>query len=510
MNLGNVVRFWSGYNPTGEAVVTADEVVTWSALHERTNRIARGLAALGLERGDRVGILASNCIEYLEAAIAGYKIGTILVPLNIRLTAPELRYIIEHAGCRAVIADADLAAVAAEALDHASIAVDRIGLAPGFGVDFASLRTHPDSDPDAPVDRTDVAYICYTSGTTGSPKGAMLTHGNVLTMAYNRECSEGVTPSSRVYLPFPLSFTGGLVSVWAPTYTAGATLVLDRFVDPLRILQIIESQRITSFAAVPVIFDTMLQHPDFATFDLSSLQVMGAGGAAVPESLIIRLQAAGLPMSQGYGLTEGCGISCWLPAHDARRKVGSCGRPLMHTRVRFVDPDVHDALSDVPAGEVGELIIKGPEVMVGYWNAPEATASTLVDGWLRTGDLARIDSEGYVYIVDRAKDMLISGGLNVYPAEIELVLSALEGVAECAVIGVPDRKWGETPVALVRPLPGAHVTREEVLEHCRGQLADYKLPRYVVVLDEPLPRGMSGKVLKRDLREQYREIGGGA
>jgi fatty-acyl-CoA synthase len=182
----------------------------------------------------------------------------------------------------------------------------------------------------------------------------------------------------------------------------------------------------------------------------------------------------------------------------------------MHTRVRFVDPDVHDALSDVPAGEVGELIIKGPEVMVGYWNAPEATASTLVDGWLRTGDLARMDSEGYVYIVDRAKDMLISGGLNVYPAEIELVLSALEGVAECAVIGVPDRKWGETPVALVRPLPGAHVTREAVLEHCRGQLADYKLPRYVVVLDEPLPRGMSGKVLKRDLREQYREIGGGA
>lgn len=509
MNLGNVVRFWSGYNPSGQAVVTADEVVTWAALHERTNRIANGLLALGLQRGDRIGILASNCIEYLELTIAGYKIGTILVPLNVRLTAPELRYIVEHAGCRAVVADGELAGVAADALDSAAIAVDRIGLAPGFGTEFASLRSNIDADPDAPVARDDVAYICYTSGTTGSPKGAMLTHGGVLTMAYNRECSEGVTPASRVYLPFPLSFTGGLVSVWAPTYTAGATLVLDRMVDPLRILQVIESERITSFAAVPVIFDMMLQHPDFAQYDLSSLQVMGAGGAAVPEALIVRLQAAGLPMSQGYGLTEGCGISCWLPAHDARRKVGSCGRPLMHTRVRFVDPDVHDALVDVATGAVGELIIKGPEVMVGYWNAPEATAATLMDGWLRTGDLARMDDEGYVYIVDRAKDMLISGGLNVYPAEIELVLAALDGVAECAVIGVPDRKWGETPLALVRALPGAAIDRSTVLEHCRSQLADFKLPRHVVVIDEPLPRGMSGKVLKRELREQYREIAGG-
>jgi fatty-acyl-CoA synthase len=181
----------------------------------------------------------------------------------------------------------------------------------------------------------------------------------------------------------------------------------------------------------------------------------------------------------------------------------------MHTRVRFVDPDVHDALVDVATGAVGELIIKGPEVMVGYWNAPEATAATLMDGWLRTGDLARMDDEGYVYIVDRAKDMLISGGLNVYPAEIELVLAALDGVAECAVIGVPDRKWGETPLALVRALPGATIDRSTVLEHCRSQLADFKLPRHVVVIDEPLPRGMSGKVLKRELREQYREIAGG-
>jgi fatty-acyl-CoA synthase len=294
--------------------------------------------------------------------------------------------------------------------------------------------------------------------------------------------------------------------VWAPTYVAGATLVLDAMVDPLRMLQVIERERITSFAAVPVIFDMLAQHPEFTAYDLSSLRVVASGGASVPQSLIIRLQAAGLPMSQGYGLTEGCGINAWLSPRDAVRKLGSCGKPLMHTRMRTVDPEATEALVDVGPEEVGELIISGPEVMVGYWNAPEASAAALVDGWLRTGDLARIDAEGYVYIVDRFKDMLISGGLNVYPAEIEVVLAAIPGVAECAVIGIPDDKWGETPVALVRPLPGATLDRATVLEHCRGRLADYKQPRHVVVREEPLPRGMSGKVLKRELREEYRGL----
>ena len=222
----------------------------------------------------------------------------------------------------------------------------------------------------------------------------------------------------------------------------------------------------------------------------------------MPESLLIGLQAAGLPMSQGYGLTEATGMNTWLRAADATRKLGSCGKPMMHTRVRTVDPDAAE-LVDVPPGAVGELIIKGPDVMLGYWENPEATAAALVDGWLRTGDLARIDDEGYVYIVDRSKDMLISGGLNVYPAEVEAVLTALPGVAECAVIGVPDDRWGETPVALIGPAPGAALDPAEVLAYCREHLADYKLPRYVVLREQPLPRGMSGKVLKRQLRDDY-------
>jgi fatty-acyl-CoA synthase len=318
-------------------------------------------------------------------------------------------------------------------------------------------------------------------------------------MSHNSVLADAVNATCRSYLPFPLSFTGGLVSMWAPAYVGGATLVLDTAVEAVRALETIESQRITHFNAVPVIWETLINHPGFGDYDLSSLRIAGSGGAAVPESLLQGLHDAGIPMSQGYGLTEGAGKNTWLRAEDAARKLGSCGRPLMHTQVRTVD----DALVDVATGEIGELLIKGPEVMLGYWNDADATAKALVDGWLRTGDLARIDDEGYVYIVDRAKDMLISGGLNVYPAEIEAWLVGFPGVAECAVIGVPDEKWGETPAALVGPLPGAKLDPHALLAHCRGNLADYKWPRYIVVRDEPLPRGMSGKVLKRELRDAY-------
>ena len=443
MNLGNVMRFWSYWNPEGTSVIVGDTTVTWAELHERTSRLANGLAGLGIRAGDRVGILSGNCLEYLEVVVAGYKLGTILVPLNVRLTAPELQYIIDHAGCRAAVAEATLAPLAASALDGIDRDVLRISIGDGnaFGTPLDDLRSDDATDPDVDVATDDVAYICYTSGTTGTPKGAMLSHGNVLALGHHRILTDNLVSTFKVYLPFPLSFTGGLVSVWAPAYVGGATLVLDTAVEPERAMQAIERHGITSFSAVPVIWQMILQDPKFGDYDLSSLVICGSGGASVPESLLVGLQAAGLPMSQGYGLTEATGMNTWLRAADAARKLGSCGKPMMHTRVRTVDPD-NVVLVDVAAGVVGEIVIKGPEVMAGYWRNPEATAAALRDGWCHTGDLGLRDADGYFKVVDRAKDMLISGGLNVYPAEIERVLAGVDGVVEVAVVGVPDDALG--------------------------------------------------------------------
>jgi fatty-acyl-CoA synthase len=284
------------------------------------------------------------------------------------------------------------------------------------------------------------------------------------------------------------------------TYWAGARLVLEPGFDPDRAFDLFERERITAFLAVPVIIQTMVDHPRWAGADLASWRVACSGGAPVPESLLRAVQARGIPMLQGYSLTEGSAGVTVLPAHDALRRLGSAGLPVVHCEVRVVDEDDRP----LPAGEVGEIAVRGPMVMQSYWRNPSASAETLRGGWLHTGDLGRLDADGYLYVVDRAKDMLISGGLNVYPAEIERVLAGLPGVVEVAVVGVPHDRWGETP-AVVAYTGGAPLDGGAVMAACEAVLADYKLPRYLVVRDEPLPRNMSGKVLKRDLRAWYAE-----
>ena len=272
----------------------------------------------------------------------------------------------------------------------------------------------------------------------------------------------GLRKDDRVYLPFPLAFTGGIISVYEPTYLSGATLVLDRAMDPRRTLRVIQDERITVFAAVPVVWEMMIQHPDFASYDLSSFRVASSGAAPVPQALLTALQDAGIPMSQGYGLTEGTGMNTWLRPEDTQAKIGSAGLPTI--RAAVCASWTRRAARCRPA-TWASCFIRGPEIIRGYWQDPEATAATIIDG-ARTGDLARVDEQGYVTIVDRAKDMLISGGLNVYPAEVERVISGVEGVAEVAVIGVPDRRWGEVPAALVTPLPG--VTLDPGRGECPG------------------------------------------
>ena len=327
----------------------------------------------------------------------------------------------------------------------------------------------------------------------------MLTHRSWDYASRARALQSQMSGADRVLLPFPLAFTGGL-SVAMTTMWCGATLVLEPAFDASRALDLIEQQRISVFMAVPLIYQQMADLPRFAAADLSSLRIASTGGAAVPPALLQTYLDRDVIVVQTYTLTEATAGGTTLPSHDGLRKLGSAGVPAMHSELRVVREDGEPCA----VGEVGEIAIRGPEVMVGYWNNPEATAAALVDGWLRTGDLGYLDEEGYLFVVDRAKDMLISGGLNVYPAEIEKLLAALPGVTELAVIGVPDREWGETPAVIA--VGDDAVTPASVLDACRGVLADFKMPRYLVVRTEPLPRNMSGKVLKRELRTAYHDL----
>lgn len=509
--LGDFVRFWSRSIPGRTAIIDGEAVISWAELDARTSRLANGLRERGISKGDRIGLIAPNCHEYLEIVIAGFKLGAVTVPLNQRLTSRELAYMVEHSGCGLVFAHPTFADVAARALDglekddvdsSTPHVIKRVGFESGFGEVLKELYSDDLTDVDVAIDSDDVAFICYTSGTTGSPKGAMLTHGNVLATAHYRNIADDLGQGARLYLPAPLAFTGMLVMLWGVTYVGGGLTVLDTVSDARRSLEVIERHRITHFTAVPVIWEGMLRDPDFARYDLSSLRTCITGGSAVSEAFLQAMWTAGIPVRNAYGLTEGASSTTWQSLDDSRRYPESVGRAGIHNRIRVVDP-TSDRMVDRPVGEVGEVAIKGPEVMLGYWDDPPATAGAIVDGWLRTGDLGRLNGDGFLFIVGRSKDMFISGGLNVYPAEIEGVLEQIPGVDECAVIGVNDEKWGETAAAIIHTSGDADLDPTAIRSYCKSHLADYKLPRYVVLRPAPLPRNLSGKILKRHLAEEY-------
>jgi fatty-acyl-CoA synthase len=491
VHLADIGRYWAANRPDEVGLRFEGRDFTWLDLDRRTDELAGGLAALGVGRGDRVGLLMSNRPEWCEIAMASLKLDAIVVPLNVRFTASEVGYVADDADCRVMVSEeafgdaltsiGDRRVVMAEHLDEHRRVGEAPAVVPGGGGAMP-------------------AFICYTSGTTGDPKGAILTHESWNAGSQGWAQAMAIGPTDRVLLPFPLAFTGGL-AVWLFTYWAGGCVVLERGFDATRALELIESERITGIFAVPVIYQSMISHPRWGDTDLSSWRVASSGGAAVPESIIRAVQARGVPMAQGYSLTEASAAGTVLAPRDALRKLGSAGLAVMHGRIMVADDDDRA----VPAGEVGEILVGGPQIMVGYWNRPEESAAALRNGWLHTGDIGRLDDEGYLYVVDRVKDMLISGGLNVYPAEIERLLAHLPGIVEVAVIGVPDEHWGETPAVIAVGDPEL-VTSSAVLAACAGTLAGFKLPRYLVVRDEPLPRNMSAKVQKRELLETYRDL----
>lgn len=494
--IGDWLEFWARYGPRRPALLFEDRVETWGELADRAGRIAAGLQAIGIGKGDRVAVLMRNAPEYYEVVFACARLGAVFVPLNPRLTGPELDEIAQSAEPAVLVTDASFAGVLGH-LKHV-VGPERtyfVGPAPEGGRPLADLMGHGAPGGAADVDMGDPLFLSYTSGTTGAPKGALLTHGNAEGVAVSVIACDGLTPEDRAAVTVPLAFTGAGITLGMPLLHAGGSLLIRQELDPEAVLDDIEHHGVTFVGLVPVILERMAASPTFEGRDLSGLRVAKSGGAPVPEDMLRLYQERGIGLVGAYGLTEGTGVNLQLPAHDGLRKLGFAGLPLLGQQARVVDDDGRD----VPAGETGELVLAGACIMAGYYREPEATARTLRDGWLHTGDLAVVDDEGYFKIVDRQKDMLISGGLNVYPAEIERVLAGHPDVVEVAVIGVPDERWGEVAMACVvaeRPL-----TLDDLVAFSADRLADFKRPRRLRLLDAPLPRGMSGKVLKRELRE---------
>ncbi|MFJ6793815.1 long-chain fatty acid--CoA ligase [Streptomyces sp. NPDC091268] len=488
--------------PDRIAVVHDGRSWTYRELHGRVLRLAHALRALGAAPGDRIAHLGPNHPAFLETLFAAGALGAVFVPLNTRLAAPELAYTLADSGSSVLVhgpeqADAARAAAAEAGVRH-RIAVagpDAEG-ALGYEELLAGARTGPLDEAVAPEDP---CMIMYTSGTTGRPKGAVLSHANITWNSVNVLVDTDLAGDEVTLVVAPLFHTAGLNMTCLPTLLKGGRVVLLGAFDPERVLELIEDLRVTYMFGVPTMYDAMAARPRWETTDLSSLRALNCGGAPVPARTIAAYLARGLAFSQGYGMTEASPGILYLDREQTSLKAGSAGVPHFFTDTRLVLPDGGEA----GPGQRGEILVQGPNVMTGYWGRPEETEAAFTEGrWLRTGDIALRDGDGYAYIVDRVKDMFVSGGENVYPAEVEDVLLSHPAVAECAVIGVPDPVWGEVGRAVVVLTPDARAGEDEILGHLRGRLAKYKIPKSVV-LAEVLPRTASGKVAKPAVRDAY-------
>ena len=505
-NLGLFLSKRAFLSPSLEAYVEGDGSfrLTYAELNASCNRLANAFTGAGIERGERVGLLLMNSREFMESYYALAKVGAVVVPLNWRLVADELEFILKDSGTKRLIFGEEFIDTVAQLHargDKTDVVqwlqvVDQQEVA-HFSESYQSFRdVAAEEEPEVTACDEDMLYIMYTSGTTGLPKGVVHTHNSAIWGLMSIGATAEYEANDRYLACLPMFHVGALtplaVNVWR-----GATSVVMRSFDPVRAWQLIQEEKITTGLAVPAMLNFMVQVPNFDQFDYSSLRWIMTGAAPVPQSLTEHYHELGIGLLQVYGLTETCGPACLMDPANALRKPGSTGRAFFHTDVRVVDED----LNDCDNGVAGEVLVKGKHIMREYWNRPEATAETLVDGWLRTGDIATMDDEGFVSIQDRIKDMIISGGENVYPAEIEGVLLSHPDIADAAVIGQNSERWGESPLAIVVRTSDT-LTQAEVLEYCQGRLARFKQPQAAVFIDE-VPRNPSGKILKRILREQY-------
>ena len=505
MNIGEWVFKRAISNPNGPFLKEderEDREFTNAEFNYRVNRMAHALYDMGVHRGDRVGALLLNSSEFLEIFFACAKIGAIMVPMNFRLAIPELAYILGDSTPKAVFYSSDIAdnvkglkSKLKETIKFIKHGGDELLKDPKVS---ELVLKYPDTEPAVEVEVTedDPITIMYTSGTTGNPKGAILSHKNFIFDAIHNLLGYSLNKNYRSLVSAPMFHIGALAASITPIIYAGGSLVLKRFFNASEIVKLITNEKINYMFAVPVMYQMMVEAAEWEGTDFSHVNYFFVAAAPMPIHLIKKYQdEKGVSFAQGYGMTETCQISA-LALEDSIRKAGSVGKEVFHMTLRIVDDDDND----VEDGEMGEIIVKGPNVFLGYWNKPKETSDTMRGGGLRTGDLGRRDDEGFLYIVGRKVELIISSGENIYPIEVEKAIMSLPEIKEAAAIGIPDPKRGEVVCAFVLFEEGMELNEEEIVEKLLGKIAKFKFPKKFIFAED-FPRNTAGKVLKRELKK---------
>lgn len=495
MNVGKLLQHRAVLMGEKEAFVHKEKRWTFTQMNDRANGFANYLIAQGFQKGDRIALLCKNNEDFVTVFLGAAKIGVITVVLNWRLQAAELEYIIGNSKVNLLVYDTDFEPVVAglQAQEVITAALSK-NSTPSLDAIFEENTEEPTYEGS----NDDVALIMYTSGTTGRPKGAMISHSNLFAAGFGLTHTVDWWEQDRFLMVAPFFHIGGIAPLITNVMT-GCTMIFMEAFEPMAAWKIIAEEKVTTMMTVPAMLSFLLQTYEAAKADASTIRNITCGASSVPAPLILGFRQLGVPVQQVYGITEYTGaVTMWKETMN-KDKFDSMGKAMMYGEMKIVDVTTG---ADLPAGEVGEIHLKGPQVFVGYFENPEATNNVLKDGWYSTGDVGYIDDEGFLYVVDRMKDMIISGGENIYSAEIELVLATHPSVADVAVIGVPDEKWGEIPRAYIVAKPNRTVTEEEIIQYCKEKLASYKAVKEVVFVDQ-LPRNAVGKLLKHQLKEAY-------
>ena len=484
------------------ALIDRDRQFTYRQLNRRCNQLANALRNSGIRKGDRVVAILQNGHHMVEMMFATAKLGVIFTPLNFRLTVPEIEYITKDSGARSLFYHTEFQQLA-DGLGQ-KINLDRV-ISCGSSTDLsgdqdyeALLQSGSDEDPDFDVSQDDIGLMMYTSGTTGRPKGAMLSHANTQWNAINVTTRMPLTSADKAVIVAPMFHIGGSSILALPCLYLGATIITLPTFDANEVLETIKREKATVLFCVPTMWHMVMQALEETPYDLSGVNFFMTGAAPCPLPVLHYFKKRNITMLEGFGMTEASPLLTILDPEHTESKNGSVGLPAMHVDVRVVDEQDNDVMS----GEIGEVIARGPNLFTGYWNRPEATAEAMSGGWYHSGDLGYLDEDGFLFIVDRKKDMLISGGENVYPTEVEQTIYGHEAVSEVSVIGIPHEKWQEVPCAIIVTKDGFELTEQEIMDYCAGQLAKFKTPKKVVFVDE-LPMSGAGKILKTELRKMF-------